>query len=145
MSPIAVNEMMQLLGRLSDIWGMKAATKQPKRVALAAGLGALFGGLLTGPVGIPVGGTVGGLVGSQMTAGQFKPARQIIREMPPAKQQQLYKIAFRVIQDMEWPNVVQLMNLIMEDVALQEQLIGVVMDYLANELKAEIKFDKTKP
>ncbi|XP_060132448.1 protein C19orf12 homolog [Zootoca vivipara] len=148
MSSLTEQEMMQLLSRLSEVWGMKVATKQPKRVSLMAGLGAFFGGLLGGgPVGIAVGATVGGLLSKQMTAGQFKPVRQIIQEMPPEKQQQLYKIALRVIRDrdMEWPNVAQLMNLVMEDVAIQEQLVGVVMDYLANELKAEIKFDKTKP
>ncbi|XP_034974684.2 protein C19orf12 homolog [Zootoca vivipara] len=147
MSSLTEQEMMQLLSRLSEVWGMKVVNKQPKRVSLTAGLGALFGGMMGGPVGIAVGATVGGLLGKQMTAGQFKPVRQIIQEMPPEKQQQLYKIALRVIRDrdMEWPNVAQLMNLVMEDVAIQEQLVGVVMDYLANELKAEIKFDKTKP
>ncbi|XP_033012592.1 protein C19orf12 homolog [Lacerta agilis] len=144
MSSITVHEMMQLLTRLCEVWGMTAGIKQTKRVAVTAGLGALFGGMLGGPVGIAVGASLGGLLGTKNT-GEFKPIRLIIREMPPEKQEQLCKIAFRVIRDMEWPNAAQLMNLIMEDVAIQEQLVGVVMDYLANELKAEIKFDKTKP
>ncbi|XP_033014845.1 protein C19orf12 homolog [Lacerta agilis] len=148
MSSITVHDMMQLLSRLSEVWGMTAASKEPQRISLLASLGAFMGGMLGGgPIGLAVGSTIGGLVGTQTAAGtgEFKPIRQILLDMSPVKQQQLYMIALPVIRHMEWPNAVQLMNLVMEDVAIQEQLIGVLMDYLANELKVEIKLAKRKP
>lgn len=53
--PIRVDDVMQLLCRVSQEKGMKAAVKHSGRGALVAGATAFLGGLMGGPPGIAVG------------------------------------------------------------------------------------------
>ncbi|XP_054856910.1 protein C19orf12 homolog [Eublepharis macularius] len=138
--PISVNDIMQLLCRVSEERKMKAAFRHSGRGALVAGATAFVGGLVGGPPGIAVGGAVGGLLGAWMTSGQFRPIPQIILELPPVEQQRLYDDAYAIIRNLDWTDLAQLTALVMGNAAVQQQLLGMLMSYLTNELRAEIKY-----
>ncbi|NXC39215.1 CS012 protein, partial [Penelope pileata] len=138
--PIQVDQVMQLLCRVSQEKGMKAAVKHSGRGALLAGATAFLGGLVGGPPGIAVGGALGGLLGAWMTSGQFKPVPQILLELPPAEQQKLYNEAVAILRGLDWTDVVHLTTLVMGSAHLQQQLAGVVINYLTRELSAEIQY-----
>ncbi|XP_035399183.1 protein C19orf12 homolog [Cygnus atratus] len=137
--PIRVDDVMQLLCRVSQKKGMKAAVKFSTQAALVAGATAFLGGLMGGPPGIAVGGALGGLFGAWMSYGQFRPVPQILLELPPAEQQKLYDEAMAILKRLDWTDVVQLTALIMGNAGLQQKLAGVVMNYLSRELKAKIQ------
>ncbi|XP_031471388.1 protein C19orf12 homolog isoform X1 [Phasianus colchicus] len=137
--PIRVDQMMQLLCSVSQEKGMTAAVKHSGRGALLAGATAFVGGLVGGPPGIAVGGALGGLLGAWMTSGQFKPVPQILMELPPAEQQKLFDEAIAIVRNLDWTDIAQLTALVMGSGHLQQQLAGVVINYLTRELSAEIK------
>ncbi|NWR76927.1 CS012 protein, partial [Centropus bengalensis] len=138
--PINVDDVMQLFCHLSQEKGMKAAFKHSGRGALLAGATAFLGGLVGGPPGIAVGGAFGGLLGAWMTNGQFKPVPQILAELPPAEQQKLYEEAVVILRRLDWTDVAQLTALVMGNAGLQQQLTGVLINYLSKELRAEIQY-----
>ncbi|XP_040426775.1 protein C19orf12 homolog [Cygnus olor] len=138
--PIRVDDVMQLLCRVSQEKGMKAAVKHSGRGALVAGATAFLGGLMGGPPGIAVGGALGGLLGAWMNSGQFRPVPQILLELPPTEQQKLYDEAMAILKRLDWTDVVQLTALVMGNASLQQKLAGVVMNYLSRELRAEIQY-----
>lgn len=119
---------------------MTAAVKHSGRGALLAGATAFVGGLVGGPPGIAVGGALGGLLGAWMTSGQFKPVPQILMELPPAEQQKLFDEAIAIVRNLDWTDIAQLTALVMGSGHLQQQLAGVVINYLTRELSAEIKY-----
>ncbi|NXY50248.1 CS012 protein, partial [Ceuthmochares aereus] len=138
--PINVDDVVQLFCHLSQEKGMKAAFKHSGRGALLAGATAFLGGLVGGPPGIAVGGAFGGLLGAWMTTGQFKPVPQILVELPPAEQQKLYDEAIVILRRLDWTDVAQLTALVMSNAGLQQQLTGVLINYLSKELRAEIQY-----
>ncbi|KFP80661.1 PREDICTED: protein C19orf12 homolog [Acanthisitta chloris] len=138
--PIHVDDVMQLFCRLSQERGMKAAVKHSGRGALLAGASAFLGGLMGGPPGIAVGGAVGGLVGAWMTSGHFRPVPQILMELPPAEQQKLYDAAIDIVRNLDWTDIVQLTALVMGNAGLQQKLTAVLINYLSNELSAQIQY-----
>uniref|UniRef100_F1NQ90 C19orf12 homolog n=4 Tax=Phasianinae TaxID=9072 RepID=F1NQ90_CHICK len=138
--PVRVDQMMQLLCHVSQEKGMTAAVKHSGRGALLAGATAFVGGLVGGPPGIAVGGALGGLLGAWMTSGQFKPVPQILMELPPAEQQKLFDEAIAIVRNLDWTDIAQLTALVMGSGHLQQQLAGVVINYLTRELSAEIKY-----
>uniref|UniRef100_A0A8D0GSE8 Chromosome 19 open reading frame 12 n=1 Tax=Sphenodon punctatus TaxID=8508 RepID=A0A8D0GSE8_SPHPU len=75
-----------------------------------------------------------------MSSGQFKPIPQIILELPPAEQQRLYNDAYAIFQNLDWTDAAQLTALVMGNAALQQKLAAVVMNYLTQELRAEIQY-----
>ncbi|XP_066493787.1 protein C19orf12 homolog [Tiliqua scincoides] len=140
--PVNVNGVMQLLCRVSEMRGMKAAFKQSGKGALMAGTGAFLGGLLGGPFGIAIGGAAGGLVGGWMTSGQFKPIPQIILGLTPAQQQKLYNHTYAIIRDLDWTDMVQLSALVMGSVCIQDKMLAVIATYLTKEFGAQIQYEK---
>ncbi|NWI97752.1 CS012 protein, partial [Pitta sordida] len=138
--PVPVNEVMQLLCRVSEAKGMRAAVTHSGRGALLAGATAFLGGLVGGPPGIAVGGACGGLLGAWLTSGQFKPVPQILLELPPTEQKKLYDEAVNVIRHLDWTDVIQLTALVMSNAALQQKLTAVVVNYLSQELRAQIQY-----
>ncbi|XP_074048732.1 protein C19orf12-like [Macrotis lagotis] len=75
-----------------------------------------------------------------MTSGQFKPIPQIIMELPPNEQQQLFNEAFAIIRDLDWMDVVQLTVLVMRNGALQQKLASVVVNYVTRMLHAKVQY-----
>ncbi|NXK90863.1 CS012 protein, partial [Formicarius rufipectus] len=138
--PIPVDDVIQLLSRVSAEKGMKAAAKHSGQGALLAGASAFAGALLGGPPGIAIGGTVGGLLGAWMSSGQFKPVPQILSELPPAEKQKLYDEAVGIIRHLDWTDVVQLIALVMGNDGLQQKLIAVLINYLSNGLKLQVDY-----
>ncbi|NXD14609.1 CS012 protein, partial [Nothocercus nigrocapillus] len=138
--PIRADDVMQLFCHLSQEKGMKAAVKHSGRGALLAGATAFIGGLVGGPPGIAVGGAFGGLLGAWMTTGQFRPVPQILLELPPAEQQKLYDEALVILRSLDWTDVAQLTALVMGNAAVQQKLLGVLVNYLTKELRAEIQY-----
>ncbi|NXC39216.1 CS012 protein, partial [Penelope pileata] len=138
--PIQVDQVMQLLCRVSQEKGMKAAVKHSGRGALLAGATAFLGGLVGGPPGVAVGGALGGLLGAWVTSGQFKPVPQILLELPPAEQQKLCNEVKALLRSLDWADMVQLSVVVMGSAHLQQQLAGVVENYLTRVLRAEIQY-----
>ncbi|XP_003229357.1 protein C19orf12 homolog [Anolis carolinensis] len=138
--PINLDDMMQLLCRVSEMRGMRAALMHSGRGALAAFMGAFCGGLMGGPPGIAVGSAVGGLLGYRLSSGQFKPVPQIILELTPREKKKLYDEAFAIIRNLEWTDAAQVTALVMGNAGLQTKLLGVMTNFLTNELRAEIQY-----
>ncbi|ELV10969.1 protein C19orf12 homolog isoform X1 [Tupaia chinensis] len=139
--PIMVDDIMKLLCAISEQRKMQAAVKHSGKGALVTGAVAFVGGLVGGPPGLAVGGAVGGLLGAWMTSGQFKPIPQILMELPPAEQQKLFNEATAIIRHLEWTDAVQLTALIMGSEALQQQLLGMLVNYVTKELRAEVRYE----
>lgn len=139
--PVVVADIMKLLCSVSEKRKMKAAVKHSGRGALVTGAVAFIGGLVGGPPGIAVGGAVGGILGAWMTSGQFKPVPQIIMELPPSEQQKLVNEATAILRHLDWTDAVQLTMLVMGSDVLQQQLLGMLVNYVNKELRAEVQYD----
>ncbi|XP_005002313.2 protein C19orf12 homolog isoform X1 [Cavia porcellus] len=139
--PIMMNSIMKLLCTISQERKMKAAVKHSGKGALVTGAVAFVGGLVGGPPGLAVGGAVGGLLGAWMTSGQFKPVPQILMELPPSEQQKLFNEAMAIVRNLDWTDAVQLTTLVMGSEVLKEQLLAMLVNYVTQELRAEIRYD----
>ncbi|XP_072836997.2 protein C19orf12 homolog [Pogona vitticeps] len=140
--PINTKDMMELLCQVSELREMKAAVKHSGYGALLAGTGAFLGGLMGGPVGIAVGGALGGALGAGMSAGKFKPVPQIIMELSPQQQQQLYKKVRAIIRHLDWTDMAAITALVMTNGSIQDQVLGVLGSFLTNAVGAEIQYGK---
>ncbi|KAK1163569.1 hypothetical protein AOXY_G17088 [Acipenser oxyrinchus oxyrinchus] len=138
--PVRVDDVMRLCCDLSRHQQMKAAVKHSGRGAFVAGATAFMGGLVGGPPGIAVGGAVGGLLGCWMTSGQFRPVPQIILEMPPQQQQQLYDSIMTIIGRLDWTDAAQLTALVMGNAVLQQKVAAALVTYITQELRAEVQY-----
>nr|XP_003466574.1 protein C19orf12 homolog isoform X2 [Cavia porcellus]XP_005002315.1 protein C19orf12 homolog isoform X2 [Cavia porcellus]XP_013004602.1 protein C19orf12 homolog isoform X2 [Cavia porcellus] len=139
--PIMMNSIMKLLCTISQERKMKAAVKHSGKGALVTGAVAFVGGLVGGPPGLAVGGAVGGLLGAWMTSGQFKPVPQILMELPPSEQQKLFNEAMAIVRNLDWTDAVQLTTMVMGSEVLKEQLLAMLVNYVTQELRAEIRYD----
>ncbi|XP_032366826.1 protein C19orf12 homolog [Etheostoma spectabile] len=135
-----IDDVMRLCCELSAHDQIKVAVKNSTKGAVVAGGTAFVGGLLGGPPGIAVGGAVGGLLGSWLTSGQFRPLPQILMEMPPAEQQKLYNHIQTVLGNLNWMDAAQLIALVMGNATLQQQVTAALVNYITQELKAEVRY-----
>ncbi|XP_052542815.1 protein C19orf12 homolog [Tympanuchus pallidicinctus] len=138
--PIRVDQMMQLLCRVAQEKGMKAAVKHSGRGGIVTITTALVGGLLGGPPGLVVGGALGGLLGAWMSSEKFKPVPQILMQLPPAEQQKLYIEAIVVLKSLDWSDFARLTAVVMNSHLLQLQLAKLLENYFTRELSAVIKY-----
>lgn len=138
--PIHVDQMMQLLCRVSREKGMKAAVKSSFRGGIVVITTAFAGGLVGGPLGIALGGALGGLLGTWMNSAKFKPVPQILMELPPAEQQKLYIEAIAVIKSLDWSDFARLSAVVMNSHLLQLELAKLLENYFIRELSAVIKY-----
>ncbi|XP_047435712.1 protein C19orf12 homolog isoform X2 [Mugil cephalus] len=135
-----MDDVMRLCCELSTHNEVKVAVKNSAKGAAVAGGSAFVGGLLGGPPGIAVGGVVGGFLGSWLTSGQFRPLPQILMELPPAEKQKLYRDITAVLGNLDWTDVAQLIALVMGNATLQQQVTAALLNYVAKELKAEVRY-----
>lgn len=89
---------------------------------------------------LPAGGAVGGLLGCWLTSGQFKPLPQIIMELSPEQQQNLYGDLMVILGDIQWTDLAQLTSLVMGNAALKQQLTGALLRYITKELQANVHY-----
>ncbi|KAF7650972.1 hypothetical protein LDENG_00117800 [Lucifuga dentata] len=121
---------------------IKVAVKHATSGALLAGGGAFLGALAAGPIGIALGGAAGGLLGAWRASGQFKPLPQILMELPPAQQERLYADVMLILGSLNWTDAVQLVALVMGNATLQQQVTAALLNYVTNELKAEVRYEE---
>ncbi|XP_029353404.1 protein C19orf12 homolog [Echeneis naucrates] len=139
MAPL-MNDVMRLCCEISAQEQIQVAVKNSAKGAAVAGGTAFVGGLLGGPAGIAVGGAVGGLLGSWMTSGQFRPLPQVLMELPPNQQKKLYDDIMAVLNNLSWTDAAQLIALVMGNSTLQQQVTAALLNYIAKELRAEVKY-----
>ncbi|KAM6978002.1 protein C19orf12 homolog [Aplochiton taeniatus] len=135
-----VDDVMRLCCDLSANQQIKATVKGSVKGGLVAGVGASLGGLLGGPLGIAVGGAVGGLLGTWMTSGEFKPLPQILMELPPTQQQDLYRNIMSVLGNLDWTDVAQLTALVKGNTALRQRVQATLLNYVTKVLRAEVRY-----
>ncbi|KAK5607992.1 hypothetical protein CRENBAI_006740 [Crenichthys baileyi] len=135
-----VDDVMRLCCELSAHDQIKVAVKGSAKGAAVAGGTAFVGGLLGGPAGIAIGGAVGGLLGSWLTSGQFRPLPQILMELPPNQQEQLYDNIVHVLGSLDWMDAAQLISLVMGNATLQQQVTAALLSYVTKELRAEVQY-----
>ncbi|XP_008687981.1 protein C19orf12 homolog [Ursus maritimus] len=128
--PLSVDDVMKLLGCISEYEDVKVTYKCSKKGATIAGSVAFIGGLVGGPLGLAAGGAVGGLLGAWMTWGQFKPIPQIIMELTPDKKQRLYNEATAILRDLEWVDAVELTKQVMGNEFVKKQLLALLRKFL---------------
>ncbi|XP_006802382.1 protein C19orf12 homolog isoform X2 [Neolamprologus brichardi] len=138
--PARMDDVMRLCCEVSAHEEIKVAVKNSTKGAMVAGGSAFVGGLLGGPPGIAVGGAVGGLLGSWLTSGQFRPLPQILMELPPPQQRQLYESITAVLGNLDWTDGAQLISLVMGNSTLQQQVAAALISYVTKELKAEVRY-----
>uniref|UniRef100_A0A7N5JCU4 Protein C19orf12 homolog n=1 Tax=Ailuropoda melanoleuca TaxID=9646 RepID=A0A7N5JCU4_AILME len=127
--PLSVDDVMKLLGCISEYEDLKVTYKFSKKGAMIAGTVAFIGGLVGGPPGIAVGGAVGGLLGAWMTRGQFKPIPQIIMELTPDKRRKIYDEATAILGDLEWADAVELTKQVMDNEFVKQQLLALLRKF----------------
>ncbi|NXT99096.1 CS012 protein, partial [Buphagus erythrorhynchus] len=137
--PVRADDVLKLLSHVARVKGMRAAVSHAGRGALLTGASAFVGGMLGGPPGIAVGGAVGGLIG-WITSGQFKSVPQILVELPDAERQKLCAEAMAVVRNLNWTDAAQLIALVMSNSTLTDKVLGVLTNYLTNELNAQIRY-----
>nr|XP_041574443.1 protein C19orf12 homolog isoform X2 [Taeniopygia guttata] len=137
--PIRVDDVMKLLSHVATVKGMKAAVTHSGRGAMLTGASAFLGGMLGGPPGIAVGGAVGGLIG-WLTSEDFKPVLQVLMELSAAEKQELCNATMPFVKNLCWTGARHLIDLVVSKPALMEQISDMLISYLANELKAELKY-----
>lgn len=89
---------------------------------------------------VPAGGAVGGLLGSWWTSGQFRPLPEILKELPPTQQNQLYESIVAVLGSLDWTDAAQLISLVMGNTTLQQQVAAALITYVTKELRAEVRY-----
>lgn len=138
--PARMDDVMRLCCEVSAHEEIKVAVKNSTKGAMLAGGSAFVGGLLGGPPGIAVGGAVGGLLGSWLTSGQFRPLPQILMELPPPQQRQLYESITAILGNLDWTDAAQLVSLVMGNSTLQQQVAAALISYVTKELRAEVRY-----
>ncbi|XP_036159399.1 protein C19orf12 homolog [Myotis myotis] len=134
-------EAMRLLCSLSEAKKMKVPVKRRKRRSVGlASTGAFVGGLVGGPPGLAFGSAVGGLAGALVWSAKFKSVSQILKELPPAKQEKLCSQVSVVIEDLEWTDTQHLTKLAKGSKALQKQLLKLLEDYVTQELRTTVLY-----
>lgn len=83
---------------------------------------------------------MGGALGSWMTSGQFKPLPEIIMALPIVQQEKLYSDVMAALGTVDWVDVASLIALVIGNVTLQERVLGAIVTYATNELKAEVQY-----
>lgn len=135
------DDIMKLCCEISASKKIKAAFKNSAKGAAVAGGTAFVGGLLGGPAGIAVGAAVGGALGGWMTSGQFKPLPEILMEMAPTQQEQLYSDVLAILGTLKWTDVSQLIAQVNGNATLHEQVLGAILNYTKNQLKADVRYE----
>ncbi|ELK24786.1 PREDICTED: protein C19orf12 homolog [Myotis davidii] len=129
---------MSLLCSLSEAKKMKVAVMHRRTMGFA-GTGAFVGAVVGGPAGVAVGSLLGGLLGSLTWSMEFKPVSHILKELPPPEQEKLCSHVVAKIGTLQWRDIKHLTKLVMEDEALQEQLLKLLEGYLTQELKTTVQ------
>ncbi|XP_045895355.1 protein C19orf12 homolog [Micropterus dolomieu] len=75
-----------------------------------------------------------------MTSGQFRPLPQILMELPPTQQEKLYNDIVAVLGNLNWTDAAQLVSLVMGNATLQQQVTAALLNYITNELRAEVRY-----
>ncbi|XP_018938762.1 protein C19orf12 homolog [Cyprinus carpio] len=135
------DDIMKLCCEISADKRIKAAFKQSAKGALVAGGTAFVGGLIGGPAGIAVGAAVGGALGGWMTSGQFRPLPEILMEMGPTQQEKLYSDIMAIVGTLKWTDVAQLITQVNGNASLHEQVLGAVLNFTKNQLKADVRYE----
>ncbi|XP_017275090.1 protein C19orf12 homolog [Kryptolebias marmoratus] len=133
-----LDDVVRLCCEISAQDQIKVAVKNSIKGGMVAGGSAIVGGMLCGPAGIAVGGAVGGLLGSWLTSGQFRPLPQILMELPAPQKEKLYNDVARVLGSLDWTDAAQLIALVMGNATLQQQVTAALLNYVTNELRAEV-------
>ncbi|XP_074645197.1 protein C19orf12-like [Tubulanus polymorphus] len=136
--PVDVEDLLKLLGTLSDEANLRVNVKESVKGGLIAGLSTAIGGVLLGPPGLAIGGAFGGCTAAYMANGKFKPLSQILWEMEPDKKRELYDNARIIVNKLHYTDVVMLAALINADVLIKKELIDVVIKYVSGAMKMEI-------
>uniref|UniRef100_A0A8C1J045 Chromosome 19 open reading frame 12 n=1 Tax=Cyprinus carpio TaxID=7962 RepID=A0A8C1J045_CYPCA len=135
------DDIMKLCCEISADKRIKAAFKQSAKGAVVAGGTAFVGGLIGGPAGIAVGAAVGGALGGWMTSGQFRPLPEILMEMGPTQQEKLYSDIMAIVGTLKWTDVAQLITQVNGNASLHEQVLGAVLNFTKNQLKADVRYE----
>ncbi|XP_054588417.1 protein C19orf12 homolog isoform X2 [Nothobranchius furzeri] len=75
-----------------------------------------------------------------MTSGQFRPLPQILMELPVDQKQKLYDDVARVLDSLDWMDAAQLIALVMGNATLQQQVTCALLNYVTQELRAEVRY-----
>uniref|UniRef100_A0A672RK88 Chromosome 19 open reading frame 12 n=1 Tax=Sinocyclocheilus grahami TaxID=75366 RepID=A0A672RK88_SINGR len=86
------------------------------------------------------GGAVGGVL-AWMTSDQFKPLPEILMEMAPIQQEQLYSDVMAILGTLKWTDVPQLIAKVNKNASLHEQVLGAILNFTKNQLKAEVRYE----
>ncbi|NWI36402.1 CS012 protein, partial [Picathartes gymnocephalus] len=137
--PIRVGDVMTLLSHLAEVEGMRATVTHSVRGALLTGGSAFVGAVMGGPPGFAVGGAVGGAI-AWLTSEPFQSVPQILMRLPETEKQKLCAEAMAVIRNLHWTDAAQLVGLVMANPTLKGRVLGVLTNYLTNELRAQIRY-----
>lgn len=136
--PIDIKDVMTLLSTLSKEENLRVTVKQSVRGGVIAGLTTAMGGIIAGPPGLAIGGGLGGTLAYYLTNNSFKPAAQVILDMPKDQQEILYTDAMKVLNKLDYTDLVTLTLLVQGDALIGKQLVGVVMNHLKTNLNMEV-------
>lgn len=84
---------------------------------------------------------MGGALGGWMTSGQFRPLPEILMEMGPTQQEQLYSDIMAIVGTLKWTDVAQLITQVNGNASLHEQVLGAILNFTKNQLKAEVRYE----
>ncbi|KAF0297567.1 Protein C19orf12 [Amphibalanus amphitrite] len=138
--PLDRHDVMALLAQLAEEEEMRVTVKGSAQGALLAGAGAFFGGLLMGPVGLLIGSTAGGGAGYALSAGQFRSAGEVIRQLPPDRQCQLERRVNHLVSRLNAQDVLTAVTMLAigGGAEIRSLIIAQVVNFLTNEMAMEV-------
>ncbi|XP_037084841.1 protein C19orf12 homolog [Pollicipes pollicipes] len=139
--PLDRHDCLALLVQLAEEEDLRVTVKGSAWGALVAGLGAFVGGVALGPPGLLLGGTAGGGAAYAMSRDQFRPAAQVIREMPLDRQRRLVASASSLVQRIRADDVITALAMLATGSVmggLRTAIIGQVVHFLTSEMALQM-------
>ncbi|XP_036922311.1 protein C19orf12 homolog [Sturnira hondurensis] len=140
--PVSKRDVMNLLCSISDWRGLQVVSRGRWKGIMNTAVCTGLGNFLAGPPGMVVGGVFGGLLGVWMAKEKRTPMSQVLKGLPGDQQQKLFNKVKAIISNLHSMNDTQLMMCVMSSECLQQQLVDMLMDFFAKELKIRSEMQK---
>ena len=137
--PVSVTDLQRVMAILADEDQLKVTVKSSAYGGVIAGITTTVGGLLAGPPGLLVGGAVGGAL-AYSTAGNFKPASQVIRGMNAHDRQLLYDNVRDIIDNLAFDDYLALMAFLSggPGLLIRQQLMDRMVSFLREQMRLQM-------
>ncbi len=135
---IRYTDILTAISTISDAEGIGVTVTESAKGGLIAGVGCFAGGVLGGPVGLAVGGAVGGCVAAYLSQGKFKPASEIVAEMPEDKRKELAEAVRRILGNAEVSDAMEMVALVQGNALLKAKIAQEMVTFISSQMGVQV-------